>query len=149
MNKIKLLQIGIVFLFLLNICLLLFIKIGKPHLEIGPRDILIKKLHFDNQQINDYDKLINRHRKEISEAQSELMTHKQALYKMLNYENENKDSMMNVIAIDQSQIEKIHYTHFEQIKKLCRKDQLKYFDEFTTEIATLFSPKPPPKHRDE
>ena len=72
------------------------------------------------------------------------------LYAELNNETSvKKDSLMFAISKYQLEIENTHYNHFLEIKKLCKPDQLKYFEELTKELAFYFRPnknQPPPIH---
>ena len=56
------------------------------------------------------------------------------------------DSLVIQLADYQSQIETTHYNHFLDIKKLCRQEQLKKYDELTTELSKIFSHPRRPKH---
>jgi Spy/CpxP family protein refolding chaperone len=82
MNKIRLLSFLALALFLTNIGLLVFIYNGSNNnpKEKGPRNIIIKKLSFSAEQIAQYDKLIEQHRKEIRTTEESIRKTKQQLY---------------------------------------------------------------------
>ena len=68
---------------------------------------------------------------------------KNKLYGQLVVENINPDSIFINIAEVQRNIEKIHFDHFKDIKKLCTKDQMQAFDSLSKELAEIFSlPRP-------
>ena len=62
MDKIKLLTFSVIGLLVLNIGVICFLFFKRPHLENinqgnntrTPKEIIIKKLHFDANQINKY-----------------------------------------------------------------------------------------------
>jgi periplasmic protein CpxP/Spy len=155
MEKSKLLTIAVIGLLLINIATLgfLFIKSPKDHQPPGhhtnKKEIIIKKLHFDANQQNEYEKLIQWHRGEIEKNDDEIRDTKMALYQLLS-ENEidskRKDSLMLQLNTAQMQIEAAHFKHFADIKKLCRKDQLDDFNELTHELSRIFSHNKPQKH---
>jgi periplasmic protein CpxP/Spy len=151
MNKNKLIRIVAIVLLLTNIALLSFILLMKPKHPRGegPRNIIIEKLHFDRNQILKYDKLIFVHRAKIKKKEKEIIEIKNSLYLQLLEENNHLtiDSLQNRIGFVQTEIENIHYRHFEEIHQLCNNDQEKYYAELVKEIAKLFSMhrRPPPQ----
>ena len=151
MEKTKLLTIAVIGLLLLNLGTLGFLflngpkghqrpKEGGPH----PKEIIIKKLHFDATQQKDYAKLIKWHHGEITKLDSNIRQAKNELYSQLNQTDTNvkaKDSLIAVINSNQKQIEETHFKHFEDIKKMCHNDQMEDFNELTEELGKLFAPK--------
>ena len=152
MNKTKFLTLTILLLFIINIVTLVFFMTKGPKDKMLPRKlpmaIIIEKLHFDTHQIAAYEKLISLHRKKIDEKDKTIKNLKNELYKQLaNPENKTKiDSLVNQIALQQSTIEKIHFNHFLDIKKICKQDQLKDFNDLTQELSRIFSK---PKHKND
>lgn len=152
MEKTKLLTLAVIALFLLNLATLGFLVLSgrKGHREPGhgpegPRNFIIEKLHFDTSQIKEYDKLIQWHRSTISSTEDQIRDCKNALYLHLNenpIDQKETDSIIRVLASYQKQIETIHFKHFQDIKKLCKKEQLDDFTGLTEELSRLFS-KPP------
>ena len=110
----------------------------------GPRNEIIKKLHFDEKQVARYDVLIRGHRSAIDKAQRELQGQKQKLY--ANLDEPFSDSLLQEILKIEAKIEHIHFNHFKDIEKLCRPDQKQYFKALNREIAHLFSPGKRPGH---
>ncbi len=155
MNKNKLLIFLIAGLLLSNILLVVFMMKGRGHADGPnnhpmPRKIIIERLHFDENQIKQYDELIQQHRKNITEREKSLMDLKNNLYSTLKAE-ENKtvtDSLINSISKIQKEIEYVHYAHFGDIKTLCKPEQIKDYNELVNELARMFSPPPPPKKHD-
>ena len=61
MNKTKLLSVAVIALLVLNFGILGFLFLSKKHEPNGrkmPREIVIEKLHFDENQIVEYEKII-------------------------------------------------------------------------------------------
>ena len=152
MNKNKLIRILAVVLLLTNIALVSFIYLQRPkhpHGE-GPRNIIIERLHFDRNQILKYDQFITQHRAKIKQKEKEMIALKNILYLQLLEENDSStiDSLQSKIGSVQTEIENIHYRHFEDIHRLCNDDQEKYYAELVKEIAQLFSRhRRPPPHK--
>jgi hypothetical protein len=157
MEKTKLLTITVIGLLLLNIGTLGFLLFNgtnehrPPHGDRPePKAIIIEKLHFDTAQQKDYAKLIKWHRGEIEKLDRNIREAKNELYSKLSQLETNvkaKDSLIAVINSNQKQVEETHFKHFEDIKKLCHKDQLEDFNELTEELSRIFAPNKPPRPR--
>lgn len=156
MEKTKLLTIAVIGLLLINLGTLGFLLLNnkQQHPPHGgrpePKEIIIEKLNLDKNQQSDYAKLIQWHRGEITRLDDNIRQAKNELYSQLNETETNaktKDSLIAVINSNQKQIEQTHFKHFEDIKKLCRKDQMENFNDLTEELARIFAPKPRrPRH---
>ncbi|UPT70504.1 MAG: hypothetical protein M0D53_15715 [Flavobacterium sp. JAD_PAG50586_2] len=156
MEKTKLLTIAVIGLLLINLGTLGFLLLnGKEHRPPNggrpePKEIIIEKLNFDKKQQDDYAKLIQWHRGEITRLDDNIRQAKNELYSQLSQTETNaktKDSLISVINFNQKQIEHTHFKHFEDIKKLCRKDQMENFNALTEELSRIFAPKPRrPRH---
>ena len=152
MEKTKLLTITIIGLLLLNLGTLGFLFLnGKGHRppregsKPEPKEVIIDKLHFDAAQQKEYAKLIEWHRGEITRLDDNIREAKNELYSQLSQTNVNtkvKDSLITVINTNQKQIEETHFKHFEDIKKICRKEQMDDFNFLTEELSRIFAPKP-------
>lgn len=152
MERTKLLTITVIGLLLLNLATLgfLFMNGPKGHRPTHggrpePKEIIIEKLHFDANQQKEYDKLITWHHGEITRLDDAMRRAKNDLYSGLSKDRidaQAKDSLINVINSSQKQIEETHFKHFEDIKKLCHKDQMDDFNELTEELSRIFTPKP-------
>lgn len=160
MERTKLLTITVIGLLLLNFATLGFLFMNgpkghkPPHDRPGersnPKEIIVEKLHFDATQQKEYDKLIQWHRGEITKLDDNIRHAKNELYKQLSQDEINrkiKDSLIDVINSNQKQIEETHFKHFEDIKKLCHKNQIEDFNEVTEELSRIFAPNKPPRQR--
>ena len=142
MNKFKFLKLIIIGLLVSN-GVLLFMLFKEHVRKGGPKAIIIEKLHFDKEQIKNYETYIQQHRKAIDNNEAILNKLRSSLFEQLKYKQDTTkiDSLMSKIAKQQNLAEKINYNHFLEIKRLCKPSQQKYFNELTTEIANLFSSK--------
>ncbi len=142
MNKSKFLKFIILGLLISNGILVIMVINGRDK-KGGPKNIIIEKLHFDKEQIKNYESYIAQHRKAINENEKILNKLRSELYQQLKdrQDTSNIDSIISIIANQQIIAEHINYNHFLEIKKLCKPSQKEDFDELTTEIAKLFSLK--------
>lgn len=149
MNKTRFLIAAVLALMALNAVLLaaLWRRPGRPALNEGPRTIIIGLLHFDAAQTVDYDRLVEKHRADIRQKDREMAQARQAMYRLLPGDDfSKKDSLIAEVGRLQTQIEHIHFAHFQDIKKLCRAEQLADFQTLTADLEHLFGkPKRPAK----
>ncbi|MGV3696762.1 hypothetical protein [Flavobacterium sp.] len=160
MEKTKLLTVIIIGLLLINLGTLGFLILGGPKGHRSPhgkrpepRQVIIEKLHFDAGQQKEYDKLIQWHRGEIDYLDQEIRHKKYLLYTLLYSDStradykKTKQRFLDDLTGYQMQVEEIHFKHFQDIRKLCNKEQLKDFDNMIGELPKIFAPKPHrPKH---
>jgi hypothetical protein len=105
----------------------------------GPRKIIIERLHFDKEQVAAYDKLVEKHRADIRQKDSEMAAARQATYHQLQGDDfSKKDSLLAQVGRLQTEVEQIHLAHFQDIKKLCRAAQLEDFNQLTADLERLF-----------
>ncbi len=148
MNKTKFLSIAVIVLVLLNLGTLAFFWMKRPPhpMQEGPKKIIVERLHFDVEQVAAYDKLIVQHQQEVKAKQQEIGAAKTVLYEQLKSDDlSRKDSLIMVIGQVHQQMEAIHFQHFSDLKKLCKDEQIKAFDELTAELAGYFAMKPKTK----
>ncbi len=68
-------------------------------------------------------------------------------YSLLKSEdNKNGDSLINEIGKLSMETEKINYKHFQDIKRICRPDQMKNFDNLIDDFENLFNRPDKPPH---
>ena len=146
MSKIKLLTVGVILLVLLNMAVLSFLFLSKERVPFGgkrmPREIVIEKLHFDDQQIVEYDKFIKIHHEKISDLDDSIQIAKNQLYEMLNtdkIDEVKKERLFLKLGNYQKQIESTHFNHFLEIKSICKKSQLGDYKNLTAELSQIFS----------
>lgn len=161
MNRTKLLTIAVIGLLLINLGTLGVMMMHKPprppHGEMpppptdgnegGPRQIIIDRLHFDGNQQKQYEVFISEHRKKTDDLHNASKELHNQLYIMLKSESIDKtksDSLIEEIAGNQKAIENLNFNHFQEIKSICKPEQLEDFNELAGELAMLFGPKGPP-----
>lgn len=146
MNKSRLSVFLIIGLLCTNLMLVFFLFFRGPH-HPNPKQKIIKCLNFDKDQVSKYEKLVHLHRDEVIKMDKEIFNLKQKLYATLaSQENPIMlDSLSTEIGKIQKEIELLHYQHFEDIKKICTKEQIPVFNELTKEFGRMFSRKPPKK----
>ena len=150
MKKNKLVTFIVVVLLLLNFAILGFLFLSKSDRNTKePREVIIEKLHFDAQQVEDYDKLITLHRKKIRDLHDSVKNCKNKLYGQLQNVQKTQltDSLFTKIARYQYQMEQAHYDHFLDIKKICKPNQLEDYNELTAELSEMFNDKKPRRER--
>lgn len=157
MNRTKLLTIAVIGLLLLNFGILGVMFFGKPsHPPMhpphggpkgeGPKQIIIERLHLDATQQKDYELLIVDHRSktdELHEASKELHDKLFSLLKGDTINQRDSDSLILEIANNQKAIEDLNFAHFGAIKKLCKGEQVAFFNELVDDLGRLFAPKGP------
>jgi len=137
----------IIGLLISNMLLVAFILLKKPPQHSGPRNLIIERLKFDENQIQQYDELISQHRILIREKRHEMTDLKTQYYSLLKSEdNKNGDSLINEIGKLSMETEKINYKHFQDIKRICRPDQMKNFDNLIDDFENLFNRPDKPPH---
>ena len=148
MTKINLLTFSLIAMLILNLGIVGYLFFQKPVVldqthppfgHEGPKNEIIRMLHFDNEQIQQYKLTIDKHRATIRQLNENIELTKSALYYTLQKEADpQKDSLLNQLAFLQKEIEQTHYAHFVEIKKLCKPNQLDDYNELTSQLARFF-----------
>lgn len=124
-----------------------FLAGPRPPFHHGPKEEIIKRLNFDDKQIQQYEVLIQKHRKQIHASELKISKAKKIYFSHLKNNSKEIDTIqLAKIQTAQAEIERTHYMHFLEIKQLCRKDQLPLFTSLIDELGELFSHGPPPPH---
>jgi len=145
-NKTKFFSFLIIGLLASNLLLIGFLVLKPkqhPPKPERPKNIIIEKLKFDKSQIESYQNLIDNHIQEVKAAERKLNDAKTLYYQTLK--SGNKEVALEVLLAAQKEIEQIHFNHFEDIKNLCKPEQLEKFNELVDELGRLFSSQKPPK----
>jgi hypothetical protein len=124
-----------------NLLLMGFMIFGRPRADL--QEETAKTLHFDEKQKAEHAVLVQAHKDGIRDAEHELLALRQRLYTTLRSDSSHvaKDSLLLAINKIEFRIENIHYTHFENVGKLCRADQKTYFIDFASDLAERLTPK--------
>lgn len=147
MKKKFITRVFIVVLVLSNVFFIWRFLVGPPHPRHGgPKQEIISRLNFDAEQIKKYEGLIKIHRKQIKAQELKIRKAKKIYFSHLKQNSKEIDTVQLLkIQTAQAEIEKAHYLHFFEIKKLCRNDQQDEFTRLIDELGELFSHGPPPK----
>lgn len=158
MDKIKVLTFAVIGLVVLNIGIISFLYFTNPNSNPEdnrrkPKDIIIDKLHFDANQIKKYEDIITIYRATIDSLNNQNREIKAELYSQLkqpSVNNNAKDSLIQLVLINQKRIEETNFKHFQDIKNICNKSQIDDYNSLTEELEKLFSNqnrKPRPEFR--
>jgi len=122
MNKQKFYIIIIGVLILINLTLMwLFFNQNNSSKQCGPRDMIIEVLHFDDEQIREYDLLIKDHRILMFKVKSELYNFRKS------YFLSDSDSALSLLSNSYSNLENINKNHINEIMEICNSSQKEDF----------------------
>ena len=141
MNRNTFYVIIILGLLISNVLLISFFFFNKHDENSGPRKIIIERLHFDQSQLTQYDRLISDHRRNIAEQEHHEIDLKTRYYVLLNQSNTSKiaDSLVQEIGKVSMNKEKINFNHFQDIKKICHPNQVQDFNNLINDFEKLFN----------
>ena len=111
----------------------------------GPRNEIIERLHFDAAQVTEYDLLIVKHRKLVGEKEKEIQGLRTSLFMGVSdgIDLKLKDSWIRQIGVLHADIQQIHYSHFLDIRRICKPEQQKDFALLTKDLANMFRGRGP------
>lgn len=148
MNKNTFYIIVIVGLLISNGILVFFLtqKENKKRPRNSPKEIVAKRLDFDDAQMSDYEVVIKKHQVESRQIFDQIQKSKGILYNLLSTTDDHKrDSLIQRITIKQGVLEQLNFNHFLEIKKICREDQTPEFEKLSHDFAKIFGKRRPPK----
>jgi len=154
MSKLKIVSLLVIVMLLVNIGIISYIIWIKNDNPLSaqkkmPREIVIEKLGFNQEQIVAYDITIKRHQNAIRTLDDSIRNKKNQLYSRLKknaLEIDKNDPLVIELGNYQKQIETTHFNHFIEIKNICKPEQLDNFNSLTSELSKIFSGKRKPKH---
>jgi len=150
MTKARILGVGLIIMILLNLAMLFFGFLKKPphHLKEGPKQMVIERLNLDAAQQASYLELIDEHKQAVRQKEEQVQFKRAELFSLLSKdERENASKIQKEIGQLITEIEKIHFKHFESIEAICRVDQKARFKELSSELEKFFRhsrPRPKP-----
>ena len=122
MNKQNFYIIIIGVLILINLTLMwLFFNQNNSSEKCGPRDMIIEALHFDDEQIREYDLLIKDHRILMFKVKSELYNFRKSYFLT------DSDSALSLLSNSYSNLENINKNHINEIMEICNSSQKEDF----------------------
>jgi len=122
MNKERFYIIIIGGLILINLTFMwLFFNQENSSKKGGPRDMIIEALHFDNEQIREYDLLIKDHRILMRKGKGELYNFRKSYFLT------DSDSALSLLSNSYSDLENINKNHINEIMEICNSSQKEIF----------------------
>ena len=122
MNKQNFYIIIIGVLILINLTLMwFFLNQNNSSKKGGPRDMIIESLHFDAEQIREYDILITDHRVLMRKGKSNLYNFRKSYFLT------DSDSALSLLSISYSNLESINKNHINDIMEICTASQKEDF----------------------
>ena len=150
MNKIKIflsgkIQILVLALVLINSVILVYILFIKPANAPAPRPgkFIIENLELDKDQISKFELMKREHREQMNKLDDQ---YKNLLTEYLNglkspqidsSKNKQLEDTMAAIQIEKA---KITFSHFVQVKSICREDQQKKLNQIVPELINVMAP---------
>jgi periplasmic protein CpxP/Spy len=154
MNKITLLTVAIVLLFLLN-AVTLYLLFSNGHrrpggMEGGRPDInfISHQLNFDEKQQSEFKILRDQQKTELENLRNNDKSLRDVLVSSLKSgvtDSLKIDSITSLLAASRKIMELTFYKHFSQIRSICRPDQLELFNKTLDEMMKRRMPGPGPK----
>lgn len=142
MNKTKLYGGIAIGLLIINLALIGFMltrvkQIGNN--RPNPREVVINKLGFDDEQTAAFEEVIKSHREVMNGKEHEARQLKVQLNNLLMTEDTAKaDTIATAIAAKHKEIQLEFFNHFIEVKKICKPDQMEKYDVFVDELNTIF-----------
>lgn len=156
MEKNKLLTLAVIALFLLNLGILSFMLLTRPHADRppfggppphgGPDRIIIESLHLDEKQIQQFEELKHEHHGKIIQLEKLSNDLHEKYFELLNDKIMNQkavDSIATLIGDNRKQTELVNFEHFGKLRALCKPEQLKGYNEMIQHISRFFNSPPP------
>jgi len=141
------LLLTIIVLVILNIVTLTLLWIGRPE---SPRENkvhiqkrLMEELNFSEKQAEQYIALREDHQKNLMLINEEIKKVKKEMFDQVLFENSTdiSDSLLNLSLKKQGELDRITFRHFQDLKKICNKEQQKKLMKLVHNI--LGPPQPP------
>lgn len=155
--NILLLVIGVLVLCNIGLMFMMWYKPAVQEWQPGketPRDFVVRSLNFNPDQTAKYDILVKAHQQAMRRLRDEAGAYRQQLYACIKNVSAGNapDSLAQLIANSQKQIETVTYAHFAQVRLLCTEAQKQQFDHITGPLTQMMShgggghhPPPPPR----
>jgi periplasmic protein CpxP/Spy len=143
----KTLNIVLVALLLVNVTTLamLWMKPGKGHHAPPPAERLFQDLGFDQVQKDAFIILRDKHRQSAQELEKANHQLRQQYSTLIQGQSVDQvDSLARLVGENVAQLEMLHFYHFQEIRKLCRADQLERFDHMLEKMSKGVPGPPPP-----
>ncbi len=115
-------------------------------------DYIIKELNLSKSQQEQYEKMIDEHRKGADEARQHIKAAKDKLFDLLQQPSVNDSTLntaVNNVTNETSKLELQTFHHFQKLRAICDPAQQKKFDGIIKNALDMMRPGPPgpPGHR--
>jgi len=124
-----------------------------------PKYLIIDRLGFSKEQINEYEILIREHRRIVEPALRNVKKLKKELFSLLYLppDNPKVQKIIGEILILERRIEEATFVHFSEVRAICTDEQKKEFDRIINRVLEGMAagrpphppPPPPPPHERE
>ncbi|CAN5578396.1 hypothetical protein BH10BAC5_BH10BAC5_20200 [soil metagenome] len=111
---------------------------GNP--DVGPKEFIIHELGFNDNQKNDYRKLVEEHQADMKKLKDKMKSDRESLWSGFKNKADSSISFTSQIGEDQKQIELVTFRHFQKVRELCNDDQKKKFDDIINEVLKMMGP---------
>lgn len=116
-----------------------------------PKNVIIKDLNLNNEQIKQYEMLIADHRKAMNDIRKTLAHQKEQLFDLVAAPDAT-DSTINhfarACATSYEQMDVVTIKHFKQLRAICTLKQQEKLDHTIRNVAKMMNEhQAPPKHR--
>lgn len=128
-------------------------RIGRPGPVRGrkePKYLIIDRLGFSEEQIDEYEILIREHRRIVEPARTNIRKLKRELYELLYLPADDPkiQKIIGEILLRERRIEEATFAHFSEVRAMCTDEQKKEFDRIINRVlegmAAGRPPHPPP-----
>lgn len=143
--KSKLLPALLLVLLILN-GVLIFMLINTPHEKRNQhpeKHFLTQELGFSESQKNQFEKLDEIHRQNMTEIHHQIRKQKDLLFNSFHKNTSFTDNLTNQIGVLQSKKESELFRFFKEVRVLCKGEQVNMFDEIIQKAMQGGKPRPP------
>jgi protein CpxP len=134
-------KITVIILVVLNISMIVTFEYrtewhGKQNDAERPDAFIIRKLHFTDAQTAVYVRLRNNHHDSMITLNAQGRELRKVFFNKLETQDvpQQTDSIANLVAANQREIEKVTYYHFVQVRALCTDSQKTVFDGIISDV---------------
>ncbi|MEO8769384.1 MAG: hypothetical protein ABI402_04850 [Ferruginibacter sp.] len=137
---------GLVILLLIaNITTIIVFWMGMKKMHPAPKPpsaYIIKELSLNDKQQEQYNTMIQQHRKQSRWIQEQIRNYKDSFFNLLSNENTN-DSIKNNLSVKiaslNRELDLITYDHFKEVRKICTPEQQRKFDGIIKEVLRMMA----------
>jgi len=119
-------------------------KNGRKERRSKGRDqFIINKIGLDSTQATQFRAMKESHLEEIASYRDELNSHRKEMFSQLNNDTFDIDDYSQKMSLIQSEMDKMAFNHFKEMRSICRSEQLEKFDQVMQRIMSRM----PKKHK--